>query len=66
MTDLEPGEFVQNVLSPLQVVSVNTLYKNGKEALKVVTRGKGQRISARDFSDIMEAMYGKEAEIAGE
>ncbi len=60
------NEFVQSVLSPLQVVSVNTLYKNGKEALKIVTRGKGQRISARDFSDIMKAMYGKEAEIAGE
>jgi transcription antitermination factor NusA-like protein len=58
--------FVQNLISPLKLVSINTLYKDGRELLKVVTKGKGQRISSRDFSAIMKAVHGMEAEMAGE
>ncbi len=59
-------EFAEDILKPLPVVSVNTLYKNGEEIMKVVT-GRGRpRISSKDFSDVMLALYGKGAEIAEE
>jgi transcription antitermination factor NusA-like protein len=58
--------FVQNLISPLKLVSINTLYRDGRELLKMVTKGKGKRISSRDFSAIIKAIYGREAEIAGE
>ena len=62
------NQFIRSLLKPLTVVSINTLYKQGRETIKVVTSGRrhGQRISAKDFSGIIKAMYGKEAEIAGE
>ncbi len=61
------SEFVRNLLSPLPVASVSTVYRNGHEVLKVTTgRGRGQRISSKDFSEIVRAVYGKNAELSGE
>ncbi len=60
-------EFIANLMKPVPVLSINTLYKNGEEALKVITgRGRGPRISAQDLSDVTKMLYGKETEIAGE
>lgn len=60
-------EFVTNLLKPVPVVSINTLYKNGEEMLKVVTSKKHrQRISSQYFNDVMKVLYGKDAEIADE
>ncbi len=56
-------EFAEGLLKPLPVVSVNKLYKNGEEIMKVVTGRGRSRISSRDFSDVMLALYGKGAEI---
>ncbi|UCD02931.1 MAG: hypothetical protein JSV63_04070 [Candidatus Aenigmatarchaeota archaeon] len=59
-------EFAGNLLKPIPVLSVNTLYKDGEEVMKVVT-GKGMpHISQGDFSDVMRLLYGKGAEMAEE
>jgi transcription antitermination factor NusA-like protein len=59
-------EFVRNLLRPVHVVSTSALYKNGMEIIKVTTGDRrGQKISSSDFSKIMKAVYGMDAEIAG-
>jgi transcription antitermination factor NusA-like protein len=59
--------FVRDILKPMRIESINTVYKNGREVVKVrAPDGRGQRISSSDFSRIMSAVYGKEAEITGE
>jgi transcription antitermination factor NusA-like protein len=59
-------DFIANLIKPVPVVSINTLYKNGKEALKVVTaKGRRPRISSRDFSSIVRILYGRDAEFGG-
>jgi transcription antitermination factor NusA-like protein len=60
-------EFITNLVKPVPVLSINTLYKNGEEALRVVTgKGRGSRISPRDFSDIVRVLYGRGAELSEE
>jgi transcription antitermination factor NusA-like protein len=59
-------EFVRNVLKPVQVLSISALYKQGMEIIKVATGDRrAQKISSSDFSRIMKAIYGKDAEISG-
>jgi len=59
-------EFADNVLKPLKVISVNTLYKDGEEAFKVVTGRGHSRVSSKDFSTATKLLYGKATEIAEE
>jgi len=59
--------FVTNLLKPVHVVSINKLYKNGEEMLRVITeKGRNQRISSQDFSDVMDVLYGKQAELVSD
>lgn len=60
-------DFITNLVRPVTVVAINTLYKNGEEVLKVVTgNGRGPRISSGDFGEVVKILYGKRAEIAEE
>lgn len=60
-------DFVRNMLKPMRIESISTVYKHGREVVKVrAPDGRGQRLSSSDFSRIMSAVYGKEAEITGE
>jgi transcription antitermination factor NusA-like protein len=59
-------EFVRNILRPVPVLSISALYKQGEEIIKVATGDRrSQKISSSDFSRIMKAVYGREAEISG-
>jgi transcription antitermination factor NusA-like protein len=59
-------EFVRNILRPVHVIAISALYKQGAEIIKVSTGDRrGQKISSSDFSRIMKAVYGKDAEISG-
>ncbi len=59
-------EFISNLVKPARVVSTSTVYKDGEEVMKVVVSKGGQRISSDDFNSLMNILYGKSAEIAGE
>jgi transcription antitermination factor NusA-like protein len=59
--------FVRDILKPMRIESISTVYKHGREVVKVrAPGGRGQRLSSSDFSRIMAVVYGKEAEITGE
>jgi transcription antitermination factor NusA-like protein len=61
------NDFIHNLLNPVPVVSISTLYRQGREIVKVVTgRFGGPRISSKDFGRAMKALYGKEAELLSE
>ncbi|MCD6496157.1 MAG: transcription elongation factor NusA [Candidatus Aenigmarchaeota archaeon] len=60
-------EFMENLVKPFRVVSVSTVYKDGHEVLRLnIGKGRGARISSADFSSIVKAIYGKDAELFSE
>jgi len=59
-------EFIEKALHPVPVAGVNVLYREGKEALKVMVRKSHlRRVNARDLRETVKMLYGKNVEIAG-
>ncbi len=59
-------DFASGLLTPLRIVSVNTIYKDGEEIYRVTASHGRPRISPQNFSSIIKLVYGKNAEFSSE
>jgi transcription antitermination factor NusA-like protein len=58
--------FIKGLLKPTPVRAINTLYRDGKEILRVIVgKRPALRYPKRDYENIIRIMHGRDAEIGG-